>query len=173
MNNRLKRIGYAFLILIGLVALVFPLARLADGPMGLLPGGALTSGELLPTPLNWRFAEAIREIELESGGSSRTVWVVVGGTKKQAFIPASLTFPPFKTWHKEARDAPDAMVRIAGKRYPVTLEYIPPSDAAYRDTLLHLFDKYPRGATFGRADEVPAVWLFRLQPRRIDHSMRG
>lgn len=172
MQDTLKRIGYAFLVLIGLVALAFPLARLADGPMGMLPGGLLTSGELLPTPLDWRFAEAIQEIELESGGSSRTVWIVVGGTKRQAFIPASLDFPPFKTWHQEARDDPDAMVRIAGKRYPVTLEYIPPSDAAYTNTLLHLLDKYMQDAPPLRTGAAPNVWIFRLNPRRIDDSMQ-
>lgn len=50
---------------------------------------------------------------------SRTTWILVH--EGQAYIPCSLGFPPFKRWHHYAVIDGRAILRIAGRRYPVTL----------------------------------------------------
>ena len=97
-------------------------ARYHDGPIGPLPGGPLTSGPLVKTPVtDWAFAANVPEIalQLDSQSKSRTTWIIVDRGK--AYVPAAVEFPPGKTWHQAALADGRAVLRIQGKRYPVTL----------------------------------------------------
>jgi hypothetical protein len=108
--------------LVALLVLVFFGARLHDGPLGPIPGGPLNGGELVSAPVaDWSFVKDVGEIELQldSQRRSRTTWIFFLDDK--AYVPCSLGFPPGKTWYKEAAADGHAMLRIAGKRYPVTL----------------------------------------------------
>lgn len=114
----LIRIVFALLIL---VALLFVGARFHDGPLGPIPGGPLVSGLLVAEPVtDWSFATDVQEIEmqLDSQSKSRTTWIIVD--KGKAYVPAAVEFPPGKTWHQAALADGRAVLRIAGKRYPVT-----------------------------------------------------
>jgi hypothetical protein len=96
--------------------------RTLDGPLGPLPGGPLRGGELVAEPVaDWSFAAAVPEIELQlaSQSTSRTTWVIVRDGR--AYIPASVSIPPGKTWHLAALQDGRATLRIDGRRYPVTL----------------------------------------------------
>jgi hypothetical protein len=118
--------------LVVLVAIVFFGARLKDGPLGPIPGGPLASGELVTTPVSdWSFATDIEEVEqqLAAQNTSRTTRIVVHD--RRAYIPCSLEFPPGKSWHEAALEDGRAIVRIAGRRYPVTLTKV--DDAAVTD----------------------------------------
>lgn len=140
-------------------------ARFADGHIEMIPGGPLKAGELRPTPQNWEFAEAVQEIEFESGGRSRTSWIVV--VAGNAFIPASTLFPPMKRWHKDALTDPAAVVRIDGVRYPVSLARVAPDSPRFVATLQKLAEKYSDSALPGSegVDPKEAVWLFELRQR--------
>jgi hypothetical protein len=59
------------------------------------------------------------ELQLESQGRSRTTWILV--RHGAAWVPCSLGFPPGKTWYVDAQRDGRAILRIDGKRYPVTL----------------------------------------------------
>jgi hypothetical protein len=115
----LVRIAFALVVAI---ALLFVGARFHDGPLGPIPGGALKSGGVVTEPVvDWSFARDIREVELQlaSEDGSRTVWILVDAGR--AYVPASLSFPPGKRWHKEADKDGRATLRIEGRRYPVKL----------------------------------------------------
>lgn len=119
-----KILGATLGAIVGLIALLVLVSRLADGPMiEMLPGGPLTSGELVANgPRDWRFLSEHMYVEFESDGRSRkTSILTIDG---DAYIPASLGFPPFNTWHKKALTNPDALIRIAEKRYPRRLNKI-------------------------------------------------
>jgi hypothetical protein len=156
------------LALVALVALVFGLARLHDGPWGPVPGGPLEAGELVPEPVaDWSFAKDEGEIELQlaSQSRSRTTWILVNGG--QAYIPCSLGFPPGKSWHERAIEDGRAVLRIAGRRYPVTLSKLDaaalqPIDAALEAEVAR---KYP-----SRPPEGDGVWIFRVISRTQDHG---
>jgi len=113
----------AVVVIALLVGALFGLARFHDGPISMIPGGPLESGEwvdgLVP---DWSFARSIPTIELQLEGddTSRTVWILVRGD--DAYIPCSLGFPPGKEWHLRADENGEAVLRIEGKRYPVHLK---------------------------------------------------
>ena len=147
--------------LAALVVLVFVGARLHDGPLGPIPGGALASGALVAAPVaDWSFATDVAEIELQlaSQSKSRTVWIIVHGGK--AYVPAATEYPPGKSWHRAALEDGRATLRISGKRYPVTLTKIDDAAvvAAVRDVA---FKKYP-------ARPGGEVWLFAITSRPPD-----
>jgi len=102
----------AVVVIALLVGALFGLARFHDGPISMIPGGPLESGEwvdgLVP---DWSFARSIPTIELQLEGddTSRTVWILVRGD--DAYIPCSRGFPPGKEWHLRADDRGEALPR--------------------------------------------------------------
>ena len=145
-------------LFLALFALVVVGARFHDGPLGPIPGGPLISGPVVGEPVtDWSFATDVVEIELQlaSQAKSRTTWIVVHDGK--AYIPAATEFPPGKTWHRAALEDGRATLRIAGKRYPVTLTKV--EDATLLGAVREVASsKYP-------ARPGGEVWLFAVTPR--------
>ncbi|MEX2204920.1 MAG: hypothetical protein WEF50_01695 [Myxococcota bacterium] len=150
-------------VVVLLVAGLFVGARFHDGPLGLVPGGALVAGERVAAPVgDWAFATDIDTIELQLDGesSSRTTWVLVN--QGRAFIPASLSFPPGKRWHKTADQNGAAWLRIGGQRYPVTLTRT--KDEALETQLRSVVgNKYDVGPASGE----DGVWFFEVVSRPV------
>ncbi len=115
--------GLAAVVILGIV--VYFGARCGDGPLAMIPGGPIASGEWVEAPVtDWSFVTDVQEIEfqLEQDSISRTVWILFADGR--AFIPASLSFPPGKDWYHRAQDDGRSVIRIGGKRYPVTLRRV-------------------------------------------------
>lgn len=144
-----------------LVGLLFVVARFHDGPLGLVPGGPLVAGEVASQPVaDWAFADVETiEMQLESQSTSRTTWILVSGGR--AFIPASLSFPPGKTWHQRADADGRAWLRIAGRRLPVTLTRV--EDEALRQTLIGVARSKYGGGPPGDG----GVWFFEVVSRAV------
>ena len=73
-------VGFVVLLV---VVLVFG-ARFGDGPIAIVPGGPLVSGELVTSgEPDWTFARDIMEMELQlvEPARSRTVWLQVHDKK--------------------------------------------------------------------------------------------
>jgi hypothetical protein len=153
----LVRIGIGLGTLVALLALLVFGARFADGPLAILPGGPLASGEWVDDPdVDWSFAAEVEEIELESAGRSRTTWILVH--EGEAYVPCSLSFPPGKSWHREALEDPAAVVRVDGRRYPRRLEKVENEalEAQLRDIVLAMYTPPPGDG---------GAWFFPLAPR--------
>jgi len=137
----LFRLVLVLAVAIGALAFV---ARFLDGPIGPLPGGPLRGGVLVSEPVaDWSFAADVPEIELQLDAQriSRTTWFLVD--QGRAYIPASTEYPPGKSWHRVALQDGRAMLRIAGKRYPVTLIRV--DDPAVQQAVAAVAaQKYPR-----------------------------
>ena len=149
--------------LVVLVAVLFLGARLHDGPLGPIPGGPLEAGALASEPVgDWSFAKDIGEIELQlvSQSRSRTTWILVN--EGQAYVPCSLGFPPGKSWYEAAAKDGRAILRIDGKRYPVTLAKLDDAAAQQIDAVLRAeIDR-----KYGRPPPTDAgVWIFRVTSR--------
>jgi hypothetical protein len=149
--------------LVALVAILFFAARLHDGPLGPIPGGPLEAGPEVSEPVTeWSFAKDVAEVELQlaSQGRSRTTWILVH--EGQAYVPCSLGFPPGKSWYKDAAVDGRAILRIEGKRYPVTLTKL--DDAAVQQMTDTVRAEITR--KYGEPPPSPAgVWLFRVELR--------
>jgi hypothetical protein len=158
----LRGLAYGLGAIALLILLVVIGARFADGPLGLLPGGALVSGELVSArEVDWSFATDLDTIELQlvEPERSRTVWLAV--RDGALYIPASMDFPPFKTWPEEAARDGRSVVRALGKRYE--RELVAVKDPEERSaTLSILVAKYPSAQGSVEADRL---WLFRIDPR--------
>ena len=144
------------LVALGVVAVLG--ARFHDGPLGPLPGGPLASGSVVTEPIaDWSFAADVPEIELQldSQSKSRTTWILVH--EGRGYIPCSTGFPPGKTWHKSALKDGRATLRIAGKRYPVTLRKVdePVVLSGVRDVAVRKYPSRPGGE----------LWLFQVTSR--------
>ena len=148
-------------VLVVLIGALFAGARFHDGPLGVIPGGALEAGELVASPPDWRFAKDVQEVELQLAyeKTSRTTWILVrdDGT---AYIPCNLSFPPGKRWHHAADQNGEAIVRVDGKRYPVTLKRVQDEAQATEvgKVAVAKYPEAPRSAAGG-------VWFFKLEPR--------
>lgn len=151
-------LGIGLMVLVLAVAGLALGARFADGPIAIFPGGTLRSGPWVEDPnVDWSFAEQTAEIELQSGGRSRTTWVLV--VDGEAYVPCSLGFPPGKRWHFEALESGDSVVRVAGNRYRRELRKV--EDPALHQRLFELVRKKYAAGPGGGADDV---WFFRLAP---------
>jgi hypothetical protein len=150
--------------LFALIVMVFFGARLHDGPLGPIPGGPLEAGELVSEPVaDWSFVKDVEEIELqlESQQRSRITWIFFLDGK--AYVPATLDFPPGKTWHKDAADDGRATLRIEGKRYPVTLTKLDDAVAqqmgeAARAELARKYGELPQSES--------GAWIFEVASRQ-------
>ncbi len=157
---------WLFRIVVGLVVLLVLLflgARLHDGPIGPIPGGPLAAGEMASEPVaDWSFATDVGEVELQlaSQQRSRTTWILV--FDKKAYVPCNLGFPPGKTWYTEAAKDGRSILRIEGKRYPVTLTKLDDAvtqkmESAVRAEVTRKYPNPPSGEG--------GVWLFEVTSR--------
>jgi hypothetical protein len=148
---------------IALVGLLFLGARFHDGPLGPIPGGALASGPEVPEAIgDWSFAKEVGEVELQlaSQDTSRTTWILV--FDGQAYVPCSLGFPPGKKWHEQAVADGRAMLRIEGRRYPVTLTRLDDAEVQRMESTL----RAEVTRKYGQAPPSEAgVWVFRVTSR--------
>jgi hypothetical protein len=148
---------------LALVALVFLGARLHDGPLGPIPGGALEDGPEVAEPIgDWSFAKEIGEIELQLAAqrTSRTTWILVH--EGEAYVPCSLGFPPGKRWHEQAARDGRAILRIEGRRYPVTLTRLDDAAAAELEPVM----RAEVNRKYGQPPPTDAgVWIFHVTSR--------
>ncbi len=108
--------------LAALVGAVFVGARSHDGPLAMIPGGPLRSGEWVePAVTDWRFAtdHDVIELQLESQSISRTTWILV--REGVAYIPCRRDFPPGKSWYEHAQRDGRAILRVDGRLHRVQL----------------------------------------------------
>jgi hypothetical protein len=161
LGKLVKGLVIVVVVLVAAIGALFAAARLHDGPLALIPGGPLVAGEMVAQPpADWNFAKDVQEIEMQLAyeNTSRTTWVLV--KDGVAFIPCSLQFPPGKRWYKAADRDGAAIVRIAGKRYPVTLKRVQ-DEALATEVGKVAVAKYPAAARSG----VGGVWFFKVEPR--------
>ena len=165
----LKWIARAFGgVLLLLVALGIG-ARFADGPIAILPGGPLESGEIVTgAEPDWTFARDTMEMEFQlvEPPLSRTIWLQVHD-KKLYVISAYMNSPIGKIWKKwpaQALKDGRAVIRIDGKRYERQLVRIQNDRPVIEAIAAEVNRKYGQPLSADMAD-TGDVWFFGLEPR--------
>lgn len=165
----LKWLARAVAVLVLLLVALVVGARFADGPIAIIPGGPLTSGELVTGPEpDWSFARDIGEMELQlvDPPQSRTVWLVVvdGRLYVVSGYMNSALGKLWKKWPAQALADGRAVVRVDGKRYERQLVRILDDRARLEAIAAEVERKY--GAPL-RADMAATgdAWFFALKPR--------
>ncbi len=152
---------------IAVIALLAIVARFSDGPIAILPGGPMESGELVTGPEpDWSFARDIDTVELQlvTPPRSRTTWILEHEGK--IYVPCGYMNTAWgrmwKQWPFEAEADSRAIVRIEGKRYERQLVRITGSELS--DALTkEIRRKYGVSPTRSMV-ESEALWLFQLGP---------
>jgi hypothetical protein len=152
-----------------LVLLVFA-ARLADGPIAIIPGGPLEAGELVAGPEpDWTFARDIplMEFQLVEPPLSRTIWLEV--YDKKLYVVSgymnSTIGKLWKQWPAQALTDGRAVIRIDGKRYERQLVRILDDRPVLEGIAAEVKRKYGAPLTADLAATGDA-WFFALEPRR-------
>lgn len=159
----LRWLGIAGVVVVAILAVVAMVARGRDGPLGPFPGGPLVAGERVDEMVtDWSFVAGLREAELQllEPPRSRTTWLVV--YKGTLYIPCGYPNQRWlKKWPHEAERDGRALLRIAGRLYPVTLSRVRDEQPFVAVNRL-LAEKY------GLGDVVPdqdTTWIFRVESR--------
>lgn len=163
------------LTLVLAIALFLLAVRFKDGPLAIIAGGPLSSGELVSSEgVDFSFAKNLETIELQllEPPRSRTTWVILHDG--DLYVPAGfMDLPIWKQWPHEAVDDGRAIARIEGIRYPFHLERVEDRKTWQKVRKLSA-RKY--GLSDWDSDQEPGpeewnlVWIFRLSPQSLEGS---
>ena len=153
---------------VAMVALVIG-ARFGDGPITIIPGGPLVSGEWFTgAEPDWTFARDIMEMELQlvEPPQSRTTWLQAHDNKLyvvSGYMNSSLG-QIWKQWPAQALQDGRAVIRIDGKRYERQLVRILDDWPLLEAITAEVNRKYDAALSADMAESGDA-WFFALKPR--------
>ena len=164
--------GWFGKLVAGIVVVVlafFVVTRFTDGPMGIITGGAFSSGEVVSEEPDWRYVKDydIVEFQLLDPARSRTTWIVEHDGR--IFIPSGYMLSTvgkiWKQWPLPAEKDGRAILRVDAKLYPRQLVRIK-DDPVLPAVLAELSRKYANGAQIP-VSEVSrgSLWIFELVQR--------
>ena len=164
--------GWFGKLVAGIVVVVlafFVVTRFTDGPMGIVTGGAFSSGEVVSEEPDWRYVKDydIVEFQLLDPARSRTTWIVEHDGR--IFIPSGYMLSTvgkiWKQWPLQAEKDGRAILRVDAKLYPRQLVRIK-DDPVLPAVLAELSRKYANGAQIP-VSEVSrgSLWIFELVQR--------
>ena len=163
-----RGLGIILGLFVLMIVVVLVAARFADGPIVIIAGGPLESGELVTgSEPDWSFVRGVQEIELQllSPPRSRTTWVLEHDGR--IFVPCgyldSTLGRIWKKWPIEAQEDGRALVRIEGKRYERQLARVT-DPATFEAVTARIRPKYGVDAK-GNSVTDDALWIFELKPR--------
>ncbi len=170
-----KIIRWLLLILIAMaigVAGFFLSMRFADGPMGIVSGGAFSTGIAASAPTDWAFLEGRDVIEFQTlvPETSRTVWLVVYNT--QLYLVSGYMNTDFgkvwKQWPHYIEKDNRIVLRIDGKLYQQQLKRLMTGDII-APVMLKFSEKYQLSG--GSGEDIAAMiargdtWLYQVSHR--------
>jgi len=154
--------------LVSVVALVIG-ARFGDGPVTIIPGGPLKSGEWFSgAEPDWTFASDIMEMELQlvEPPRSRTTWIQVHNKKLyvvSGYMNSTLG-QIWKHWPAQALQDGRAVIRVDGKRYKRQLVRILDDTSVLEAIAAEVNRKYDAELSADMSKSGDA-WFFALEPR--------
>lgn len=161
--------GKLVAVIVVVVLAFFVVTRFTDGPIGIITGGAFSSGEVVSEEPDWRYVKDydIVEFQLLDPARSRTTWIVEHDGR--IFIPSGYMLSTvgkiWKQWPLQAEKDGRAILRVDAKLYPRQLVRIK-DDPVLPAVLGELSRKYANGAQIP-VSEVSrgSLWIFELVQR--------
>ena len=169
-------LGMVLAGVVGLLLLLTIAARFSDGPIAIIAGGPLESGELVTgDEPEWSFARDINTIEFQllEPARSRTSWILEHRGK--IYVPCgymdSAVGRFWKKWPIEAAADGRAIARIEGKRYPRRLVRVG-DEKLFGELTAEIERKYGVPSS-GATIDAGGLWIFELAPRQSDVATPG
>jgi len=150
--------GLAVLIVAALLVGRGLLAR-ADGPVGILAGGPLRSGELVGLgDIDWTALDTLHDLELElvGEGRSRTLWFSVHDGVPYVACDLDCVGGRLERWPQLVERDDRAVVRIDGRRAPARLVHVPHGTPEYQVVRAGRLAKFSGEGGVGAAAEAAA-----------------
>ena len=155
---------------VAIVVLGFFLAtRFTDGPIGVLTGGAFSTGEVVSAEPDWRFVKDYNTVEFQllEPARSRTSWIAEH--QGRIFIPSGYMLSTvgkiWKQWPLHAEKDGRVILRVDDKLYPRQLVRIT-DDPALPAVLAELSRKYGSGTQMPVSEvDRGSLWIFELVQR--------
>jgi hypothetical protein len=131
----------------------------ADGPIGILAGGPLRSGELVGlSDLDWTALDALHDLELEivGEGRSRTLWFSVHDGIPYVACDLDCMGGRLTRWPQQIERDDRVVVRIDGRRIEARLVHVPHGTAEYQVVRAGRLEKFSGEGGPGAAYEAAA-----------------
>lgn len=170
-SKRSKRglAGLAFLW-VGKSALIGLLFVAGCGPIGPIPGGAL-SGEVGPAVVtDWSFAEDVENAQLESRPAdphSVNTWFAI--VDSRLYVPTSMILgpkhPDGRSWVANVADDDRVRIRLGETVFDRRAVRVPDGSEEYRLARSALEARYEVAPAEDDPERV--IWIFRLDPRTV------
>lgn len=159
-------------IAIGLTGF-FSSMRFADGPMGIVSGGAFSTGITRPAPSDWSFLEGREVIEFQTLApkTSRTVWLVV--LNGQLYLVSGYMKTGigkvWKQWPHYIENDDRIILRIDGKLYEQRLQRLM-TEKVIASVMNKFSEKYNLSGPGPSPDGAAVVasgnaWLYQVRNR--------
>ena len=127
-------LGAGIVLLVTVVAGGAFLLSHADGPVGVLAGGPLRSGEQVDlSDLDWESLDELHELEIEivGVGSSRTLWFSVHEGIPYVACDLDCIDGRLTRWPQQIERDDRVVIRIDGRRVAARLVHVPHGSAEY------------------------------------------
>jgi len=154
---------------VGVVLVFFLATRFTDGPIGILTGGAFSTGEVVSNEPDWRFVKDHNTVEFQllEPARSRTSWIAEH--EGRIFIPSGYMLSTvgkiWKQWPLHAEKDGRAILRVDNKLYPRQLVRIT-DDPVLPAVLAELSRKYGNGMQMPVSEvDRGSLWIFELVQR--------
>lgn len=160
-------LGLALMVLLGFGVLLV-VARFSDGPLAIIAGGPLVSGELVnDEAIDWSFVRDVPTVEFQllEPPRSRTTWILEHAGR--IFIPSAymdtIWGRLWKQWPMEAERDGRAILRVADKLYPRRLMRVQEGPLV-PILVAELNRKYAAGMSVEDV-ALGSLWFFELEPQ--------
>lgn len=129
-----RRLAFAVALVAALLAAGALLLSRADGPVFVLAGGPLRSGELVDfSDVDWEALDDLHELEIEivASGSSRTLWFSVEEGVPYVACDLDCVGGVLTRWPQQIERDDRVVVRIDGRRVEGRLVFVPHGSEEY------------------------------------------
>ena len=155
----LRRLAVLAALIVAAVAVGRFLLSRADGPVGILAGGPIRSGEPAAlADLDWTALDALHDLELEivGEGKSRTLWFSVHEGVPYVACDLDCVGGRLKRWPQQIERDDRIVLRIDGKRSEGRLVHVPHGTPEYDVVRAGRLRKFSGEGGAGAAAEAAA-----------------
>ena len=163
-----KGIGTAAALWIAKTAVLVLLVFAGCGPIGPIPGGAL-SGEVVSEPVaDWSFTDQVENAQLETRPDDpHSVNTWFAGVGPRLYVPTSMILgpkhPDGRSWVAHVSEDDRVRIRLGDAIYERRAVRVADDSPEYREARAALEARYDIAP--GDRDPERTIWIFRLDPR--------
>ena len=163
-----KRVGWFAGAWLAKFAVIGGLAVAGCGPIGPIPGGALSGESGAASVVDWSFADDVENAQIETRPSdphSVNTWFAAVG--ERLYVPTSMILgpktPSKRSWVAHVDEDPNVRIRLGDTVFDRRASRVEDGSPEYQAARLALEARYEIAIV--DRDPERTIWIFRLDPR--------